>query len=172
MRFILIIYFGLFIGERVSGQTVDNSIGNIKTYVKTTDSLTKTRYVSSMSEGSIKSTKKRGREGRGFSRTTVTSVDSDTVYLIRQHDNLEKNLTQSYYFKSDKLVFCRIEVQDDDNVNATLFRQEEYYKDDKVILSTVDKNELKKKYKRRTDFDHMANGYYYLKDYKNGRPSN
>jgi len=173
MRFILIIYFVFFISERVSSQAIDSSIKSIRVYVKTIDSLNrmstkKTGLVSSMSEGSIESTKKGGLKGRGFSRITTTSPDSDTVYLIQQHDNLEKNLYQSYYFEFDKLVFSRIELRDDDGKNITLFLQEEYYADDKVVLSSIDGNKLKKKYKWRTDFDHMASGYSYLREFKKG----
>jgi hypothetical protein len=172
-----LISIGVFACVRLFAQTSDKSIAYIKIYVRVIDSLSEVRtedarLITRLDEGYISTTKKSKFKSSGFSLETVTSVDGDTVFLIRHSDSLEKYLIKSYYFKSDKLVFSRIEVKDDDSVNATLFRQEEYYKDDKVILSTVDKNELKKKYKWRTDFDHKANGYYYLKDYINGRPSN
>lgn len=168
MRILLIIFFCLFIIKQGSSQTVDR----IKTYVKAIDSLTRTRLVLNISEGSIKGIKKRGLKGGGFSRTTVTSPGSDTVYLIQQHDNIHKNLIQSYYFKSDTLIFCRIRVQDDNDLNETLFLQEKYYNNDKVILSIVSKNKLKKKYKWRIDFNHLSNGYYYLAEFKNKERTN
>jgi len=176
MRILLMIYFGFFLNERGLCQNTSHSIENIKAYVKMVDSLSsiktylkidkeeQVKLVLSLSEGTIED-KKRRLKG-GFSVVTITNSDSDTVYSIQKHDNLEKNLYQSYYFQSDKLVFSRIELKNDDDKNDTLFLQEEYYADNKMILSVIDKSKLKKKYKWRTDIDHVASAYYYLMEFK------
>ena len=176
MRLFLLISFGLFINESVCSQTTDNAIRDIKTYVNKIDSLCsiktwltadKALLIPTISEGAIEN-KKRGLKG-GFSNETVTSPDIDTVYLIKRSDNLDKYLIESYYFKNDKLVFSKIELQDGENERKTLFLRQDYFKDDKVISTTFDKNELKKKYKWRTDFDPLTNGYFYYKEFKKNR---
>jgi hypothetical protein len=175
MRLLLLLSVGFFLSERIYCQDTDYSIENIKAYVKMIDSLSgvktylkigmaeQMKLVLSISEGTVKNPK-RGLKG-GFSKTTITGAD-DTVYSIQYHDNLKKNLYQSYYFKSGKLVFSRIELQNDDGQNATLFFQEEFYADDKIILSTIDINKLIKKYEWRTDFSPQVHGYAYLKEFK------
>jgi hypothetical protein len=174
--FLLLIYFGLFLNERVSSQSTDNIITEIKTYVNKVDSLSsiktflttdkdvKAQLIPTISEGPIEN-KKRGLKG-GFSIETVTSSDMDTLYIIKHHDNIEKNLYKSYYYRSGRLVFSKIELQDDGDTNATLFLEQEYYMDDKVVLSTIDKNKLRQKYKWRVDFDPLTDGYLYYKKFK------
>jgi len=144
-----------------------DSLSGIDTYLKT-EKEEQIRLVLTIAEGTIEDPK-RGLNG-GFSRKTIASHDGDTVYLIQQHDNLDNNLTQSYYFQSGKLVFSRIELQRDDNGNATLFLQEMYYVDDKAILAISEKNGLRKKWKWRVDFDQMAKGYSFLMDFKKEAP--
>ena len=172
MRFTLIISIGLFFSERLFSQTTYNSIERIKIFVRAIDSLSDirtgdVRLILKLEEGYVSITKKGKFKSSGFSLATVTSFNGDTVFLIQHSDGLEKNLIESYYFKSDKLVFSRIELlQDREDDNTTLFLQQEYYYDDKVRLSTVDKNGFRKKLRWRTDFDHKKQAYYYLKNYK------
>jgi hypothetical protein len=173
MRPFLLVYFGLLLSEKVSSQTAINSIEDIKTYVNKIDSLShiktfsennKAQLILTISDGQIKN-KKRRLKG-GFSNEEITDSDMDTLYLFRRHDNLQMNLYESYYYKSDKLVFSKIELKGDNDSNATLFLKQVYYKDDKVIFSTIDQDKLEKQYKWRIDFDPLTSGYFYLKDFK------
>jgi hypothetical protein len=173
MRFFLLFCFGLLFSGKALGQSSDNSIEDIKAYVDRIDSLTdiktflasdKAELILTISEGQIKN-KKRGLKG-GFSNEEITNPDMDTLYLFRRHDNLEKNLYESYYYRSDKLVFSKIELRGDDDTNTILFLKQVYYKDDKIIGSTIDQDKLNKKYEWRINFDPLTNGYQYLKDFK------
>src|SRR5688500_15799273 len=124
MRLLLLVIFGFLFSEKVSSQTPDNSIKDIKAYVKRIDSLSdiktflasdKAQLVLKISEGQIEN-KKRGLKG-GFSNETITNPGMDTLYLFRRHDNLEMNLYESYYYTSGKLVFSKIELKSEDDTN-------------------------------------------------------
>lgn len=174
MRLFLLICFGHFINVRVLSQTTDNTINDIVVYVNKVDSLcslktltTTDKLIATISEGTIEN-KKRGLKG-GFSNETITNPNMDTIYLIKHTDNLDKYLIETYYFKNDKLVFSKIELQDEENEKMILFLRKDYYKDDKSVSTTFDKKESKKKYKWRTDFDPRTNGYFYYKDFKEKR---
>ena len=138
-----------------------DSLINIKT--------TQSRLHEFLSEGSVTSTR-RGIGPGGFSMSTFTDVTGDTIFLIQHRDNLQQYLIESYYFKRDRLVFSRIELQDGAHDLATIFLQEEYYSDDKVIRTVVVKDTLKKKGRWRTKFDRLAHGYYYLGVFKKRNP--
>lgn len=140
-----------------------DSLNNIRSHLKL-ENEGQIKLVTSISEGSIKNNK--GVVNGGFSKETTTSPDGDTVYLIRYHDNLEKNLTQSYYFKHRKLVFSNVELQELKMNGAILFQRQEYYKNDKVVFAATSKKKLKKKYEWRTNFNSLTNGYFYLNESK------
>jgi hypothetical protein len=164
MKFTLIVCFGFCLNAKLFSQENNETVKSIKTHIeKINHSNSEAKLLQSVSEGIIEN-KKRGLRG-GFSNASATNFDMDTVYLIQRSDNLEKSLVESYYFKFNKLVFSKLELLDSDNRKKTLFLKEEYYLNDSVVSTFIHVNKLRRKDKWRVDFNALANGYSYLKDF-------
>lgn len=172
MRLFLIIFLGLFLNERAYSQNTDDLIQDIKVFVKKVDSLSSIETIlkqdtaalqQEIEEGPIWT--KRGSLKGGFSTMIVTD-SKNSVYSIQYHDNLLKNIYKYFYYRSDKLIFSKIMMKDNRGDNNILFLQEVFFNNDKMLLSIIDSNKLKKKYRWRIDIDPLLNGYSYLNNYK------
>lgn len=173
MRLFQLTVFGIFSCETVLGQIQKTAIEDVSIYVKKIDSLRDATilvatnspgFVTSIAEGIIEHTKRKLRGG--FSTEITSDTTGKILYVIRNSDNLQKNLYKSYYFKSDKLVFSEIKLTDDDGLSDVLFLRRDIYHDDEVIYSTTDASHLKAKYRWRIDFDPLTDGYSYLRQFR------
>ena len=69
----------------------------------------------------------------GFGRYTIHNIKGDTVYKISYHDNINKNFYETYYYQDNKLVYAKIDYQED-GIGQTFYYREEYYKDNTVLF--------------------------------------
>jgi hypothetical protein len=175
ISFMLIVFLGFapglsFCQNEAGDHTIEldikkiDSLSSIKTYLNTTGGEGQVKMVPVISEGTIENMKRKLKGG--FSQITFANPTFDTLHLIQYSDNLEKYLIQTYYYKSNRLLASLIELKDQDK---TIFRQQKYYRDDKIIFVSTEQRKLKRKYKWRIEFDPLESGYFYLKSFEEHR---
>lgn len=121
-------------------------VKEIRGYIQQTDSLIEIRkgktLMESISEGPISARHDDKTFKGGYTLHTIETFRGDSVFRMIHHDNLDKNRTETFYLRNNKLVFASIELQD--NPNTSLYRREEYYLPgkDKPVVSVLVKDEL------------------------------
>jgi hypothetical protein len=94
-------------------------VRKIERYSLSIDTISKENYINNKpskkvltihQEGQISDKKRRLRGG--FSEYITYENNSDTIFKIRIHDNLQKNLYKQYYYKGNELVMAKVELQD------------------------------------------------------------
>ncbi|HEX2630501.1 MAG TPA: hypothetical protein VHM26_15885 [Chitinophagaceae bacterium] len=121
-------------------------VKDIRDYIQRIDSIIGQRMgktlTESISEGPISAKHDDKIYKGGYTLHTIETFRGDSVFRIVHHDNLDKNRTETFYLRNNKLVFASIDLQD--NPNTSLYRREEYYQPgkDKPIVSVLVKDEL------------------------------
>lgn len=181
--FILTFSILTFAWNVLLAQTNKDAITNIYAYAKYVDSLSdnddkQTLISKSIAEGNITqesiSTSKIGHDNKsdtirsikngGFGRYTIQNKTGDTVYKILYHDNIDKNFYETYYYKNNKLVYAKIDFQED-GIGQTFYYREEYYQDDKMIASSESQKPIDEPYRQRVSFELQKKGLTYLKKF-------
>ena len=160
------------------------AISKIKLYTKFIDSLSDNDegqkiVIKSISEGritqSIASTSIVGhiskvdtiikeKEG-GFGRYTTKNIKGDTVYKILYHDNINKNFYETYFYKDNKLIYAKIDYQEN-GIGQTFYYREEFYKDNEILFITESKNPIDKTFRQRVTFNLRKKGDEYFKEFQ------
>ena len=160
------------------------AVRNIKAFVKYIDSLSDNDesqkfIIKSISEGTITQetittsivghdnkidTIRKTRIG-GFGKYTTKNVKGDTVYKILYHDNIDKNFYEIHYYKDNKLVYSKIDYQED-GIGQTFYYKEEYYSDDNVLLVIESSKSIDPVVRQRVNFDLRKKGYEYLAEFR------
>ena len=101
----------------------------------------------------------------GFGKLTIENIKGDTLYKILYHDNIEKNFYETYYYKDNKLVYSKIDFQEN-GVGQTFFYKEEFYKDSRIILSNESSKSIDTVFRQRVNFDLRKKGYEYYAEFQ------
>ena len=152
---------------------VDSTIvSQIKAYVKQIDSLDDLDYVQNI--GLIKSV----TDGEilrnkvvigGFGIYTLSNSKSDTVLRIRYHDNVDINIYKTYYYRYNKLIYSIVELKEWRSVVKTIYRKEEFYDKERILLTTLQNEESANKFAEKTRFSLYQDGIKYINNFR-GRP--
>jgi hypothetical protein len=89
----------------------------------------------------------------------------DTLFKVEYHDNLQKNLYLTFYYMSNKLVYGKLEYQED-GIGQTFYEREEFYGDSSLLLVNETKMDLKDDYKKRAAYSLRKRGQEYFEDFK------
>jgi hypothetical protein len=163
------------------------SILKIKAYTKYIDSLADNDegqffVIKSIKEGEIKQeivstsiighnnqidTIRKTRNG-GFGKYTTENLKGDTVYKIVYHDNIDKNFYESYYYKDNKLIYSKIDYQED-GIGQTFYYREEYYKDNEILFVNESPKSIDTVYRQRVTFDLRKKGGNYFEKFQSDR---
>ena len=160
------------------------AVTNIKAYTKYIDSLTENDgsqlfIVKSVAEGQITqetvTTSIVGHNNKidtirktkigGFGKYTTENTKGDTVYKILYHDNIDKNFYETHYYKDNKLIYSKIDYQED-GIGQTFYYKEEYYKDDKILLTNESSKPIDTVFRQRVTFDLRKKGYEYYVEFQ------
>jgi hypothetical protein len=107
------------------------------------------------------------KEG-GFGRYTTENIKGDTVYKILYHDNINKNFYETYFYKDNKLVYAKIDYQEN-GIGQTFYYREEFYKDNELLFVTESKKLIDKAFRQRVTFDLRKKGDEYLKKFQSDK---
>jgi hypothetical protein len=182
--FIVIILTSPFASNSLLAQVDTTAISKIKAYTKYIDSLSDNDegqkfVIKSIAEGKIKreivSTSIVGHSNRidtirkekngGFGRYTTANLKGDTVYKILYHDNVDKNFYESYYYKDNKLIYSKIDYQED-GIGQTFYYREEYYKDNEILYVNESPKSIDTIFRRRVTFDLRKKGSDYIEKFQ------
>ena len=153
----------------VFAQVDSTFILETKIYAKYLDSINKLDhpqnfgFMTSIADGIIK--RNRIVVG-GFGVYTLSNSKGDTALRIEYHDNLDINIYKTYYFKSDKLIYATLELQDGKESMKSIYRKEELYNNDIIVWTTTDKEKSAEKYFDKTNFLLYQDGLKFLVDFK------
>ena len=178
--FISIIFISSFASNSLFAQVDTARVSKIKTFTNYVDSLSENDerqdfVIKSISEGKISreiiSTSQTGHRNKtdtirnikngGFGKYTIQNLKGDTVYKILYHDNLDKNFYESYYYKNNKLVYSKIDYQED-GIGQTFYYREEYYNGKEVLFTTESLKIISLFYRERVSFDLRKKGNDYF----------
>ena len=160
------------------------AVNNIKVFTKYIDSLTENDenqkfVIKSIAEGNITQetvttsivghnnkidTLRKTKTG-GFGKYTTENIRGDTVYKILYHDNIDKNFYETHYYKDNKLVYSKIDYQEN-GIGQTFYYKEEYYKDDKILLTNESSKPIDTVFRKRVTFDLRKKGYEYYTEFQ------
>jgi predicted lactoylglutathione lyase len=160
-------------------------VKNIKVYIKYIDSLSENDesqkfLVKSIVEGKInQETVKtsnvrhnnkidtiRTTKSGGFGKYTTENIKGDTVYKIFYHDNIDKNYYETHYFEDNKLVYSKIDYQENGIIGKTFYYKEEYYKDKRVLMTNESSKSIEKQFRKRVNFDLQRKGNYFFAEFQ------
>jgi predicted lactoylglutathione lyase len=160
------------------------TVKNIKAFTKHIDSLTENDVsqkfvIESIAEGKITQeivtnsivghnnkidTVRKTKTG-GFGKYTTENIKGDTVYKILYHDNIDKNFYEAHYYKDNKLVYSKIDYQED-GIGQTFYYKEEYYKGDKILLTNESAKSIDTVFRQRVTFDLRKKGNEFLAEFQ------
>jgi len=168
-------------------QVDTNAVSKIKAFTKYIDSLSDNDegqkfIVKSIAEGriiqEIVSTSIVGNNNKvdtirktkngGFGRYTNQNIKGDTVYKILYHDNIDKNFYESYYYKDNRLVYSKIDYQED-GIGQTFYYREEYYKDNEILFVNESAKSIDTVFIQRVKFDLRKKGKDYFEKFQADR---
>ena len=101
----------------------------------------------------------------GFGKYTIENINGDTVYKILYHDNIDKNFYETHYYKDNKLVYSKIDYQED-GVGQTFYYKEEFYKNDRIVLTKESTKSIDTIFRQRVSFDLRKKGEDLLTEFK------
>jgi len=104
----------------------------------------------------------------GFGRYTTQNIKGDTVYKILYHDNIDKNFYESYYYKNNRLVYSKIDYQED-GIGQTFYYREEYYKDNEILFVNESSKSIDTVFSQRVTFDLRKKGKDYFEKFQADR---
>ncbi len=178
--FIATISISTFACNSLLAQVDTNAVAKIKAFTKYIDSLSDNDegqkfVIKSISEGRITqelvSTSIVGHNNKvdtirkikngGFGKYTTQNVKGDTVYKILYHDNIDKNFYESYYYKNNKLVYSKIDYQED-GIGKTFYYREEYYKDNEILFVKESSKSIDSVFRQRVTFNSRLKGNEYF----------
>lgn len=168
-------------------QTDTFAVSKIKVFTKYIDSLSDNDQgqkfvVMSIEEGKITQEKVstfivghdnkvdtiRKTKNGGFGKYTTQNIKGDTIYKILYHDNIDKNFYESYYYKDNRLVYSKIDYQED-GIGQTFYYREEYYKDDEILFVNESSKSLDTVFRQRVTFDLRKKGKDYFEQFHENR---
>jgi hypothetical protein len=153
----------------VFAQVDTSSISQTKKYVTYLDSINNLNhlqekgFVTTIADGIIKTD---GEIVGGFSIYTLSNYKADTAFRIEYHDNLNININKTYYFKFNKLIFAKLELQDGRANMKSIYLKEEFYNNDNIVWTTTKKEKSAGKYFDKTNFILYQDGLSFLADFK------
>jgi len=184
ITFIATIFISAFASNSLLAQVDTVTVSKIKAITKYIDSLSDNdegqRFViKSIAEGRITqeivSTSIVGHSNKidtirktkngGFGKYTTENIKGDTVYKILYHDNIDKNFYESYYYKDNKLIYSKIDYQED-GIRQTFYYREEYYKDNEILFVNKSSNLIDTVYRQRVTFDLRKKGNDYFEKFQ------
>ncbi len=171
ITFVTTIFISTLASNSLLAQVDTVAILKIRTFTKYIDSLSdndegQNFVIKSIAEGRITQeivstsivghTNKidtiRKTKNGGFGRYTTQNIKGDTVYKILYHDNIDKNFYETYYYKENKLVYSKIDYQED-GIGQTFYYREEYYKDNKILFVNESPKSIDEAFRQRVTFD-------------------
>jgi len=159
------------------GQVLDSYIAEVNFYASRVDSLA-THYDIILAEGTIshQTTKVIYNETKGkndtivkseiiggFSKETLTV--GDTILRILYHDNVDKNIYETFYFKNNQLICSKIRLEAD-GIRNVLYNGIEYYRSGILIYTKSPPAKAKKKYRARIMFSWQETGTKYYQEFR------
>ncbi len=166
------------------GQTDSHKINFIRTYIKQVDSLidnpNKPYFIDNfLEEGKISkeivTTKVVGHKNKidtlrkkiwgGWSKSNYQNHKADTLFKIEYHDNLQKNFYLTFYYKDNKLIYGKVEYQED-GIGSTFYQREEFFEDNTILLVNETGRTLEDDYKRRVEYSLYKRGQEYFEEFR------
>ena len=120
-----------------------------------------TKIVSFSSDPKTKSDTVRTIKEGGFSKYTIQNIAGDTVYRIIYHENIDKNFYETYYYKENKLIYAKIDFQEN-GIGQTFYYREEYFKNNKVLFVNESTKLIEPLFKQKVTFDLREKGKEYF----------
>jgi hypothetical protein len=91
----------------------------------------------------------------GFSKKTLTI--GDTILRILYHDNVDKNIYETFYFKNNQLICSKVRLEDN-GIGNVLYNGIEYYRAGILMYTKSPPTKAKKKYRARIAFSWWQTG--------------
>ena len=184
ITFIATIFISTFASNSLLAQVDTDAVSKIKAFTKYIDSLSDNDkgqkfVVKSVAEGriiqEIVSTSIVGHNNKvdtirktkngGFGKYTTQNIKGDTVYKILYHDNIDKNFYETYYYKENKLIYSKIDFQED-GIGHTFYYREEYYKDNEILFVNESPKSIDEAFRQRVTFDLRKKGNDYFEKFQ------
>jgi hypothetical protein len=102
----------------------------------------------------------------GYGVYTLSNLANVTAFRIEYHDNLEVNLYKTFYYKSNLLLFAKMELKDVKGNSRVLYSREEYYKDGKLIFAQTNDTKASKAYVHRLPLPLWEEGNKFLNEFR------
>jgi len=168
MKSTIYIFVILIFCTKMQSQNNNLYLLQIEKFVLTIDSLKAGNdcnyFDTKIADGIIKTDN--GKVG-GFGIETLSR--NDTIYKIDYSGGIDLYSQKKYYYKSNKLVYARLEISNNIKNQGTIFLKHEFYKDGKIISSRIIKNILTPEDKISANFSLYEDGIEMFKDESNIR---
>jgi hypothetical protein len=161
----------------VKGQVLESYIAEVNVYTSRVDSLA-THHETTLAEGTISRQISRviynGAKGKndtivkseivgGFSKETL--IVGDTILRILYHDNVDKNIYETFYFKNNQLICSKVRLEAD-GIGNVLYNGIEYYRAGILVYKKSPPTKAKKKYRARVAFSWLETGTEYYREFR------
>jgi hypothetical protein len=168
ITFLQICFLFIFPYNPLFAQPEQDAVSKIRHYLNYIDSLAdndnmQKKVIQGIEEGVItlesvsKSSKKNNQKKikalqGGWGQYTLANSKGDTVYRVKYHDNLIKNLYLNFYYQNNQPVYAKIEYQQN-GIGQTFYFKEEFYENGMVLFSNESKNKIDEIYQQRVNFN-------------------
>lgn len=166
LKYILITSLVTCICNVLFAQIDTSYVLNIKNYVASIDSINnldyakKIGFLNSIEDGVIKGN---GEIVGGFGIYTLMNLKEDTAYRIEYNGGIDVNINKVYYYKSNQVVFARVELLEKKEV---FYHREEFYKDGVKVFTETKKGKKASDYTDEADLSLFDDSLKFLNDFK------
>jgi hypothetical protein len=156
-------------------------IKNADSYIAEIDSLEHAgKLITGVSEGSITTTTTKVVYDTAKSKNDTTWLPNetggfsleytyrgDTVLKLLYHDNTDKNIYETYYFRNKQLICAKVRLEAN-GVGTILYQGIQYYKNAKIVYAESPPSESPKEYRGRVLFSWWDSGNKYYQEITTG----
>ncbi|MDR3712850.1 MAG: hypothetical protein P4L51_08545 [Puia sp.] len=95
------------------------------------------------------------------------TYQNDTVLKLLYHDNTDKNIYETYYFRNKQLICAKVRLEAN-GIGTILYHGVQYYKNAKIVCAQFPPSEAPKEYRGRVLFSWRDAGTKYYEQITTG----
>lgn len=165
LPYILITLFAVSFCSPSYAQTQISEVGTIRMYVHYVDSINNlgvqnNGFLHSVEDGVIK---RNGVTVGGFGVYRLMNMKRDTVYRIEYNGGVDVTVNKVYYYKSNQIVFARLELLDKKGV---FYHREEFYNDGNNLFTDLKNSKRASSYSNETALSLFEDSLRFLENFK------
>ena len=168
INFLTTIYLTICSSSFVFAQVDTTLIKETNSYVEFIDSIASSDNIKNIDfktfieDGVIR---QNGETVGGYGIYTLIGSKNDTVFRIEYSGGVSINVTKTYYYKLNKLIFARLQLTGNKKGVGRIYDKAEYYNQGKIVKTDIQKERKARNYSTEINFSLFQDGMKLLDDF-------